>query len=163
MRSVSVDHDYHSAGATRAREGPEESKDSTSRHECPDRRDPEPLPWGVEAALVLTAIEREELRGAVSVHALATLDYFAGKELGGSGSRDAIAKLLSFVEVTPVGSADVLYALSLSIGDFEDALHIAVAHWARADAIITRDESGFRQSPVPALSPGALLAVLRES
>lgn len=118
--------------------------------------------WGVEAALMLTAIERGELRGAVSVHTLATLDYFARKELGGPGSQDAIAKLVSFVEVAPVGSSDVQYALSLSIGDFEDALHIAAAHSVRADAIITRDESGFRHSPIPALSPGALLAVLHE-
>jgi predicted nucleic acid-binding protein len=119
-------------------------------------------PWGVEAALVLTTIERGDLRGAVSVHALATLDYFARKELGGPGAQDAIAKLVSFVEVAPIGSADVQFALSLSIGDFEDALHIAAAHSARADAIITHDASGFRQSPIPALSPGALLAVLRE-
>jgi predicted nucleic acid-binding protein len=120
-------------------------------------------PWGVEAALVLTAIELGELRGVVSVHALATLDYFARKVLGGTGSRAAIATVLSFVEVAPVGSADVQYALSLSIGDFEDVLHIAAAHSTRADAIITRDESGFRQSPIPALAPGALLAVLRKS
>lgn len=120
-------------------------------------------PWGVESALVLTAIELGNVRGVVSVHALSTLDYFARKELGAVGSRDAIAKLVSFVDVAPVGSADVRYALSLPLSDFEDALHVAAAHAVDADAIVTRDGPGFRRSPIPGLTPGALLAALRES
>jgi len=44
--------------------------------------------------------------------------------------------------------------------DFEDALQIVVAVLAGVDAIVTRDETGFSQSPVPVVTPQGLVSQL---
>jgi hypothetical protein len=46
------------------------------------------------------------------------------------------------------------------MNDFEDAIQAAAAQAAHLDVVITRDVSGFKNSPVPALSPAAFLAQL---
>ena len=116
--------------------------------------------WVSGAVRLLDAAARRELVGLVSVHALATLAYIARKQVGAAAVRTALAELATIVSVAEVGDDDVRYALSLPFDDFEDALHVAAARRASATLIITRDADGFRDSPIPALAPGAALALL---
>jgi hypothetical protein len=55
--------------------------------------------------------------------------------------------------VIAVDHQSVLDALALPGADFEDNLQIACAKAAGPDLIVTRDPAGFRDSPVPVLSP----------
>lgn len=49
---------------------------------------------------------------------------------------------------------------SAATWDYEDNLQIACAVEAGLDAIISRDPAGFTQSPIPVLTPAALLLQL---
>jgi predicted nucleic acid-binding protein len=62
--------------------------------------------------------------------------------------------------VLAVGESQLNLALSLGGQDFEDDLQIAAAISARADAIVTRDTTGFAASPIEVLLPGQLLVRL---
>src|SRR5690606_34627014 len=75
--------------------------------------------WAHEAAVLLAAAERGDVKAVVSVHALTTLDYVARRAVGGVRSRNAVAQLLTFVQVVGPDTDDVKYALSLAIPDFE--------------------------------------------
>ena len=66
---------------------------------------------------------------------------------------------LVFGEVAPSGTAEVKHALSLQIPDFEDALQATAAVLIGADYVITRNTGDFRNSPVPAISPAAFIAL----
>lgn len=50
------------------------------------------------------------------------------------------------------------YALDLPMADFEDALQTAAARACGARSIVTRNVRDFARSPVPAVTPGAVLA-----
>ncbi len=51
-------------------------------------------------------------------------------------------------------------ALNSPISDFEDAIQIASAINANLDAIVTRNLSDYKNSPVPVYSPSDFLALL---
>jgi hypothetical protein len=59
--------------------------------------------------------------------------------------------------IIPVDLPLLRSAARLGDGDFEDHLQITSAVAARLDAVVTRDPSGFRGSPIPALAPAQLL------
>jgi predicted nucleic acid-binding protein len=65
-----------------------------------------------------------------------------------------LGELVSFCDTT---AGDIHTALSLSLADFEDAVIAAIAKREKADYIVTRNESDFGQSPVPAISPARFL------
>ena len=62
--------------------------------------------------------------------------------------------------ICTVDRATLEAAADLSGTDFEDNLQIACATLARLDAIVTRDQQGFRDSIIPAFTPTELLATL---
>lgn len=115
--------------------------------------------WAADAVSLLAAAARGEVEVVASAHALATLDYVAHKRIGAAASRSAMVELMTMISIAEVGSEDVRYALSSTIADFEDALHVAAARRAGARAIATRDPVDYRNSPIPALAPAAALAV----
>ncbi|MGB6223454.1 type II toxin-antitoxin system VapC family toxin [Haloferula sp.] len=73
------------------------------------------------------------------------------------GGREFVEKLLGFVEVATVSTADAKLALKLPMRDFEDALQAASALAWSADFIVTRNLPDYRKSPVPAVTPAAFL------
>lgn len=89
---------------------------------------------------------------AVAWHTLTNCAYLLK-----GGGRPFLERLLRLVEVAPVTTADARRALALPVSDIEDAFQIAAALAWGADAIVTRNVSDFRRSPVRALSPAAFL------
>jgi predicted nucleic acid-binding protein len=90
---------------------------------------------------------------AVAWHSLTNCAYL----LKGNG-RAFLLRLVKLVDVAPVGASDARRALSLPMSDLDDAFQTAAALAWQADAIVTRNISDYRRSPVPALSPSAFLA-----
>jgi predicted nucleic acid-binding protein len=115
--------------------------------------------WAADAVNLLAAAVQGEVGVVASAHALATLDYVARKRIGAAASRSAIVELMTIISIAEVGGDEVRYALSSTIPDFEDALHVAAARRAGARVIATRDTVDFRNSPIPALAPAAALAI----
>ncbi|MGH8726681.1 MAG: PIN domain-containing protein [Burkholderiales bacterium] len=92
---------------------------------------------------------------AVAWHTLTNCAYLLK-----GGGRPFLERLLHIVEVAPVATADARRALALPISDIEDAFQVAAALAWGADAIVTRNVSDFRRSPVRALSPAGFLKQL---
>ena len=84
---------------------------------------------------------------AVAWHSLTNCYYLL------KGGRPFLRKLLGFVEVAPVATADARNALRLPMSDVEDAFQAAAAMAWKADFIITRNLPDYQKSPVPAISP----------
>jgi hypothetical protein len=67
-----------------------------------------------------------------------------------------LTSILRVFRVAAVDNAVIQEALLLPFTEFEDAVTAAAALTAGCDFIVTRDPKGFRQSPVPAVTPAAL-------
>jgi len=67
--------------------------------------------------------------------------------------QQAMAKALDVISPVSLTADDALRGLQLGWDDYEDCLVALAAEKARADWLITRDETGFERSPVPVLNP----------
>lgn len=112
------------------------------------------------SAAIWSAVEKDEVEGLVSAHAITAIYYFVRKEMGAARAGRVISKVLRVFGVAAVDSAVIEEALHLSCPDFEDAVSAAAARVAGCECIVTRDPGGFRGSPVRALTPGATLPLL---
>lgn len=108
------------------------------------------------SAAAWAAIETSRAEGMLAAHAVTTIHYLVSKERGGSKARRTLSSILKVYQVAGVDSAVIQEALLLPFADFEDAVTAAAARTAGCDFIVTRDPKGFRQSPVPAITPEAL-------
>ncbi len=90
-------------------------------------------------------------------HSLANFEYLVRPRTGRGRAREFLAQLLDFMPVAPTSTAAAGTALGRPFADFEDALQAPAAITCGADAIATRNLRHFARSPVPALSPAALL------
>jgi hypothetical protein len=75
-------------------------------------------------------------------------------------AREAVRLCLQTFVVIPVGRPELELADSQPGSDLEDNLVVACASVLGLDAIVTRDPSGFRHSPIRILSPAEFLHLL---
>jgi predicted nucleic acid-binding protein len=90
-------------------------------------------------------------------HSLATIAYLVERQDCAAAARTFVADLLAWAKVSDTTHAYALQALELPMRDFEDALQAAAAIACQASWIVTRNGKDFADSPVPAISPEALL------
>lgn len=112
------------------------------------------------AARVWAAVEVKQVLGFVPSHAMTTIHYLVGREKGPHEARRVVERLLGVFQVVPVGEQLLRDALTLPFSDFEDAVCAACAASAGCDALVTRDVSDFRKSPVPVFTPAAAAAAI---
>ena len=118
-------------------------------------------PWLAESEALWKFIEFGHGRGMLSAHAVTTIFYFVRKDRGFNRAKEAVDALLTVFGVAEVNIDILRSALLLNSTDFEDATTAAAAQAAGCGLIATRDPKGFRNSPVPAVSPKeALRAIL---
>ena len=113
-----------------------------------------------DAEALFDAHDRNEIDAFISAITPANVFYIAGKVLGRPDTLQAIYELLASVEVSAVNQHVLQSALNLPISDFEDAIQIASAINAKLDAIVTRNLSDYKNSPLPVYSPSDFLALL---
>jgi predicted nucleic acid-binding protein len=112
------------------------------------------------SAALFDAIKAGSAEGFVSAHAVTTIHYLIARESDRLAARRTLTRLLGAFRVAPVDQAVIDAAFELPFADFEDAVTAAAARAARCDLIATRDPKGFRGSPVRALQPEAIVALL---
>ena len=117
-------------------------------------------PFAGSAGQLLDTLQERRAEAYVAWHSLSNFYYMVAPKKGSPGAKDFIGDLLRFVDVSPTGTKDVLYAIGLPMADFEDALQCAAAVSCRADVIATRNVRDYRNSPVPARNPQAVLNAL---
>jgi predicted nucleic acid-binding protein len=91
-------------------------------------------------------------------HSFATIHYLNERYQNSYFAISFTKALLDTVRVCDFTHDDAVAALGFNSGDYEDALIIAAAVSAGADAIVTRNAGDFDRSPVQVLTPGELLA-----
>ncbi len=74
--------------------------------------------------------------------------------------KSVLKKLLSHIKVLDVTAHDVANALASTMNDYEDALLACQAKRQKADYIASRNAKDYAQSPVSAISPQELIALL---
>jgi predicted nucleic acid-binding protein len=119
-------------------------------------------PGAPESARLLALCGRQH-EGWLAWHSIATLAYLIERQKSAVSGRELIRGILVWADVAKTGRPDALAALELPMSDFEDALQVATAMACGAQFIITRNERDFKESPVPALNPGAFLRKYPES
>ncbi len=117
-------------------------------------------PWGAEAAQLLDAVAAGRVEGHVASHTITTLYYLVERGRGRGSARTAVADVLSFLNVVPLGADDFLRALSFDLRDYEDASQVAAALRVGAAYVVTRNPKDFKGAAVPPRSAGEVLALL---
>lgn len=90
-------------------------------------------------------------------HTLATVFYLMAKKHDRAHAEGMLRMTLSWATIAEVGHADALHALTLGMGDFEDALQVASARAEGVTCIVTRDTKDFSKSPIQIMSPAEFL------
>ncbi len=106
------------------------------------------------------AIEERKAEAFISAHAVTTIHYFLAKAVGNARAKRSLGAILSVFQAAAIDGSVVQSALQAGDSDFEYAVSAAAAHSQHCDYIVTRNLKGFRKSPVPAVTPGALLAMI---
>ncbi len=86
--------------------------------------------------------------------------YVAGKLVDSAELQKAFSKSFELIELCSIDSEDVQHAAQLAWPDFEDCLVNIAAEKVKADAIVTRDATGFERSSVKAMHPAEVLEIL---
>jgi len=119
-------------------------------------------PFADAAADLLSRADRGQIDGLACATSVTTIFYLVQKALDKPKARHHVASLLSILEVAPVNRTTLERAIASDVTDYEDAVVVEAARQAHAACIVTRDESDFAKSPVPAHSPQALIGLLAQ-
>jgi predicted nucleic acid-binding protein len=118
-------------------------------------------PYVEASAAAWAAAETGTAEGMLAAHAVTTIHYLVGQELGGPKARRIVSAILRVFRVAAVDGAVVEEALQSPVSDFEDAVTAAAARVAGCECIVTRDPKGFRGSPVRSFTPEAVTPLIR--
>ena len=110
-------------------------------------------PFFRSSANLLQLLAQMPGRGFVAWHTVSTCYYLVARTLGSEQARTLMETLSEFLTVAPASPESLLYALSLPVGDFEDAMQVAAARAAGVQRIVTRDARDYANSPIPAITP----------
>jgi predicted nucleic acid-binding protein len=118
-------------------------------------------PWVVQAKTIWAAHLNNRIAAHITATSLTDIFYLSRRLIDRKRAWIAVGTCLDQLYVLPVGLPVVRAAARIGDGDFEDHLQIASAIAANLDAIVTRDDSGFRNSPITVLTPAQLVAQLK--
>lgn len=120
-------------------------------------------PFADSSSAVWAAVERGDVEGLLSAHAVTTLHYLNAKVVGIRMATETTEALLSVFEVAPIDEAVLHSAASLKWQDFEDAVTAAGARRAKCDAVVTRNPRDFKGAAVRVLTPAEAVAWIETS
>jgi len=107
--------------------------------------------------IILLGLEGE-IETIMSASAVTDVYYILKKYIHDSVSlRENIFLLSNYLKICKATAEDITNAVLLFIPDFEDAVVAAIAKREKADFIISRNESDFENSRIPAISPAQFI------
>ncbi len=114
-------------------------------------------PWYAEVAAIVQLNLSGKATGFVLASSITDTFYILRKQLPQTLAVDVIKLILQDFEICPVDKPLLISASKMPGPDFEDNVQIACAIKMQLDCIVTRDQKGFLQSPVPVFSPAEFL------
>ncbi len=118
-------------------------------------------PFSESASQLLSLVERGDILGIICATTVTTIHYLATKVLGKNESQNKIKDLITLFEIASVNRTVIEKAINSTFTDFEDSVIHQAANHAGAEAIVTRDPKGFKQSKIPIYSSAELLKILQ--
>lgn len=119
-------------------------------------------PFARHSASVLDVAEDRQIQAFIAWHSIANFYYLISSTENRQLTMEFLKDLLRFVEIPATSTKDALYAITLTLPDFEDALQIAAARLCSADSIITRNLKHYKNSPIPAQTPESFIGELKK-
>jgi len=120
-------------------------------------------PFCIPAQKIWTLAERKEIEAAISVISINN-SFFIIKKLTSAGKAyEAIEVLTKIFKLIELNSPMIHKALKTNNSDFEDTLQYLAAKKFRANAIISRNLTGFKKSEIPILDSSQYLAQINFS
>lgn len=113
-----------------------------------------------DAAIIFDLGERKKLTLTLSSLSVNNIDYVVSKIESKKKARQVIIKLLSLVEILPVGKSTIEKSAMSEFKDFEDAIQNFCAEEQGLNHIITRNLKDYRKSNLSILSPKEFLTSL---
>ncbi len=120
-------------------------------------------PFYEASSAVLAAAETGHIEGWLAAHSVTTLFYLMARNTSPAAARVHLTRLVQFLKIAAVDGRTIEQALALPYKDFEDAVQMMAGVHAGVEYVVTRDLSGFKAGPLPALTPPEFLALLRRS
>jgi predicted nucleic acid-binding protein len=117
-------------------------------------------PWVTDSAATWDAHRAGEVVAHLAAFAVPTVFYVMRRQSDLRRAHEGVRICLETLDIAPVGRSTLQLARRQAGSDYEDNLQIACAVEAGLDAIVSRDPTGFAQSPIPILSPTDLLQQL---
>lgn len=114
-------------------------------------------PYVEASAAVWAAVETGVSEGMLAAHTVTTIHYLIREAKGNARAKRIVSAILNVFKVAAVDGAVIQEALQLPFSDFEDAVTATAARVAGCEFIVTRAPRGFRESPVRALAPEAVI------
>jgi len=96
----------------------------------------------------------------LSVPMLTDIYYILKKDHGSLDSQRLIEENLQYLKLAGTSADDACWCLQQRWSDLEDCLVARCAENIKADYIVTRDKSGFKNSLVPPITPAELIALM---
>jgi len=117
-------------------------------------------PFSDDASLLLDKIEMRYADGFIAWHSLSNVYYICSSSVDDRKLKEFLKGLIKFVSVSETSTKDASYALTLKMGDFEDAMQVSAAISCKADLIATRNIKDFKNSPVAACLPREVIKII---
>lgn len=115
-------------------------------------------PFHETAAKVLKLAQRDDVREYISASAVTDIYYIAHRQIKDKAvTKELLKRLLMVVSVAAVSEREIINALELDWGDFEDSVQYSVALLNEMDGIVTRNPGDYADSGVPIWEPKQLL------
>lgn len=117
-------------------------------------------PFAEHAEQLIALVEAGKIEGYIGATTVTTLDYLLKKSLDVKKANSVIKTILKLFEIAPVNRMVLEEAVESRFADFEDAVLCIAGLHSGVQAIVTRDETGFRHSQIAVYSPELLLNTL---
>ena len=115
-------------------------------------------PFSKDAKKVVALVETRDVEGYISASSVTTIHYLSSKVFDEKKADEIIKELLDIFEVTFIDKTTFLEAIKSKGSDFEDSVISQSAKQNSIDIIISRDKTGFKNSPVLTMEPDKFLA-----
>ena len=114
-------------------------------------------PFADDAEAVIEVCVGEGNEGAITGLSACNAVYIIGRSIGRRKAELLVKEVTSLIGLLPINPDDIKTNLGADHPDFEDSLQITAARSWGADVIITRDKTGFANSPIKVQTPSEFI------
>ena len=117
-------------------------------------------PFSQYSSKILELAEQKVLNAFIAWHSISNFYYIVESKSKNYKTTEFIRELLQFIQLSSTKTKDAVFATTLNVSDFEDAMQVAAASVCSAEVIATRNLRDYASAPIRAATPAALIQEL---